>query len=112
MKRPELALSIKQPFAEAILIGKKKVEFRSTRTKRLNERVYIYASQRPREAAQFRRYRVQADVPRGVLVGTMEISHCTWDGSRWHWHLKNPQRLGRVLRTKRRAQPVWFRPFG
>ena len=47
--KPEFALSVKQPFAEAILAGKKKHEYRSVPTRRLNERVYIYASQRPRD---------------------------------------------------------------
>jgi hypothetical protein len=38
MKRPEFALSVRQPFAEAILTGRKAVEYRSTATKRLNKR--------------------------------------------------------------------------
>jgi hypothetical protein len=106
MKRPAFALSIRQPFAEAILSGRKKIEFRSTPTRRLNERVYIYASQKPREAAQFRRFRVSPDAPRGVIVGTVEISHCTFDGRDWCWYLRSPKRLQRPLKPTNHPQPV------
>jgi ASCH domain len=37
------ALSIRQPFVEMILIGKKTAEFRSKKTHK-RERVYLYAS--------------------------------------------------------------------
>ncbi len=42
------AISIRQPFVELILRGDKKFEYRSTPTK-LRERVYIYASQKPKD---------------------------------------------------------------
>ncbi|MBI4768802.1 MAG: ASCH domain-containing protein [Deltaproteobacteria bacterium] len=37
------AISIRQPWVELILLGKKKAEYRSRPTK-IRERVYIYAS--------------------------------------------------------------------
>ena len=47
-----LALSIRQPFAEEILRGIKKIEYRSRSTKIIRERFYIYASlKRPEERA-------------------------------------------------------------
>jgi predicted transcriptional regulator len=41
-----LALSIRQPFAELILRGIKKVEYRSRRTSVVGERFWIYASKK------------------------------------------------------------------
>ena len=38
------ALSIRQPYAELILRGIKKIEYRSRRTRIIGERFYIYAS--------------------------------------------------------------------
>src|SRR4051812_31580105 len=111
MKRPEFALSVRQPFAEAILTGRKTVEYRITPTKRLNERFLIYASERPRSTGEFARLGVSLNAPRGVVVGTVEISHCTRRGQTWRWHLCNPMRLKRPIRPKRHPQPVWFRPF-
>jgi hypothetical protein len=40
------ALSIRQPYAEKILRGRKKIEYRSMPTNK-RERVYIYASKSP-----------------------------------------------------------------
>jgi len=33
------------------------------------------------------------DLPRGVVVGTVEIIDCVQDGDDYEWHLANPQRL-------------------
>jgi hypothetical protein len=44
---PMRALSIRQPYAELILRGIKTAEFRSRRTKLLDERFYIYAAKGP-----------------------------------------------------------------
>jgi hypothetical protein len=63
------ALSIRQPFAENVLRGTKRIEYRSIPTAILNERVYIYASLRlGNERGR--------DLPRGVIVGTVEIVGC------------------------------------
>jgi len=51
------AISIRQPFVEAILDGKKKIEYRSRKTN-IRERVYIYASLGMREEEDFKRVRV------------------------------------------------------
>jgi hypothetical protein len=59
LKRSIRALSIRQPHAENILRGRKRIEYRSRPTKIIGERVYIYASLRPAEGGE--------QLPRGVL---------------------------------------------
>lgn len=46
MKTQNRALSVRQPFAEQIMCGTKKIEYRSMPTK-LRGRVYIYAAKHP-----------------------------------------------------------------
>jgi hypothetical protein len=56
-------------------------------------------------------------LPKGVIVGTAVISHCTNGdppGSRaYEWHLTKVKRFRsrNMRKPKRRPQPVWFRPF-
>ena len=116
-KRPETilrALSIRQPNAEAILRGVKKIEYRSGPTK-VRGRFLIYASQRrygrEEEAELMDDYGIKDvscdDLPRGVLIGTVELHDC--DGG--DWRLCKPERAKRLLKPKKRPQPVWFYPF-
>jgi hypothetical protein len=63
------ALSVRQPYADQIMRGTKRFENRSRPTK-VRGRVYIYAS---KTAASLR----GEDLPRGVIVGTVEIHNCT-----------------------------------
>ena len=100
------ALSIRQPFAEQILVGKKRVEYRTLKTN-IRERVYIYAGLQladgepdPKKA-----------LPMGVIVGTVEIVDCTGKKGDYSWHLRNPRRLSRPRKPERRPMPVWFKPF-
>ena len=108
------ALSIRQPHAEAIMRGKKKIEYRSAATK-IRGRILIYAAQgrysARDEARMMKNYGIK-DVacdalPRGVLVGTVELFDC--DGGKWH--LRKPERARRLLKPKNHPQPVWFNPF-
>src|SRR5271157_5351271 len=74
------ALSIRQPWAELILLGHKTIEVRSKRT-HLRERVFIYAGLNRIEPAEEARitqeFEIDVDgLPRGVLVGTVEIVGC------------------------------------
>jgi len=86
------ALSIRQPYAELILRGEKTIEYRSRSTKIIGERFYIYASKgRGRWALGDGRDAGSSthpltpslngggspELPRGVIVGTAVISHCT-----------------------------------
>lgn len=114
------ALSIRQPHAEAILRGIKTIEFRSQPTG-IRERIYIYASlgrgDEQEETDLLRKHGVMdaksADLPRGVLVGTVELFDCIQDDDGWFmWHLRKPERLPKPLKPVHRANPVWFHPFG
>ena len=107
------ALSVKQPYAEQILRGTKRHEFRDGRTQ-IRERVYIYASETPGPDYEFVRMGLQpGDLPTGVLVGTVEITDCSPGGPRqFRWHLTQPERLSQNLKPMDRPLPIWFYPFG
>ena len=105
------ALSIRQPYAEQILRGKKKIEYRSRPTN-IRERVYLYASLTPGYPEDWEEMKMQTDdLPAGVLVGTVEIRDCTGKPGDYEWHLARPERLKRNLKPKKHPQPAWFYPF-
>src|SRR5215210_1164990 len=105
------ALSIRQPYAEQILRGKKKFEYRGRPTN-IRERVYIYASLTPGYPEDWEEMKMQpGDLPTGVLVGTVEIKDCTGEPGGYEWHLVKPERLKRKLKPKKHPQPAWFYPF-
>jgi hypothetical protein len=110
--KPTRALSVRQPYAEQILRGSKKIEYRSRPTN-IRERVYIYATIASAEKTEFAKARLKADeLPQGFIVGSVEIVGCTQDGDDgYKWHLRNPERLARPLKPRKRPQPVWFKPF-
>ena len=110
MKRMR-ALSIKQPNAEQILRGKKKIEYRRRPT-HIRGRVYIYASLKPEAVDAWEEINLRpGDLPTGVLVGTVEIKDCTGEPGEYEWHLAKPERLKRKLKPKKHPQPAWFYPF-
>jgi len=110
-REPTRALSIRQPFAELILRGVKKIEYRSVATN-LRERVYVYASKTPSDPELYEDAGLDpAAFPTGVLVGTVEIAGCTGEPGDYRWKLRAPERLAEPLVPRARAQPVWFRPF-
>ena len=120
------ALSIRQPYAELILRGIKKIEYRSRRTRIIGERFYIYASRQLGDLKGFAKLGCKpGDLPVGVLVGTAKITKCN-QASRlkskirrggphavplYEWHLTDVQRLKRPRKPKGHPQPVWFQPF-
>ena len=112
------ALSIRQPHAEAIMRGIKKIEFRSIRT-HIRERIYIYAAlgryNKKQEARLMKRYRLNDvgidELSRGVLVGTVELYRCAEGDEEFNWYLRKPERAKRMRKPKRQPQPVWFKPF-
>lgn len=71
------ALSVRQPWAELILRGRKRIEVRSRPTN-VRGRVYIYASlhragpAHERHAANAHRFDIDG-LLRGVIIGTVEI---------------------------------------
>jgi hypothetical protein len=107
------ALSIRQPHAEAILLEKKKFEYRTVKTNRRG-RVYIYASRTLADDRWFRKYgllKKKKELRTGVIVGTVEIVDCTGEKGDYEWKLRNPKRLQRPIKPTNRPQPVWFKPF-
>src|SRR4051812_45223158 len=118
------ALSVRQPWAELILRGKKTIECRSRPT-RIRERIWIYASRAPVRSAAFWPVTDDAALPRGVLVGTVELVACrplrrsdstaaclAIDFGGYAWLMEDPQRLELPRKPTRHPQPVFFYPFG
>jgi hypothetical protein len=113
--RPVLALSVRQPWAELILLGRKTIECRSRPTT-IRGPVWLYASlgrySVDDEAEWAEEYGLDvAGLPRGVLVGTVEIFHCDDSDDGCEWHLGAARRLSRPIKPAKHPQPVWFRPF-
>ena len=98
-----LALSVRQPYADQIMRGTKRNEYRSRPTK-VRGRVYIYASLTPASSRG-------EDLPRGVVIGTVEIHNCTGTPGDYRWHIRNPKPLARPRKPIGKPQPVWFNPF-
>lgn len=130
MKTDMRALSVRQPWAELILLGHKTIEVRSRRTV-LRERVFIYASKNRIEPGEEARIAAQFGIdvdglPRGLLVGTVEIVGCLplkpVDGRAacievsetlgfFAWHLARHVRAENLLKPKRQPLPMFFNPF-
>lgn len=105
------ALSIRQPYAEQILRGAKKIEYRTVATN-IRERVFIYASLSSASIDAFARARVKSEeVPTGVIVGSVEIVDCRRRRDAYEWHPARPLRAKRLRRPHNKPQPVWFIPF-
>jgi len=106
------ALSIRHPFAEWIMTGEKDIEYRSRRTN-LRERVYIYACKTPSHLEDYEDAGLEpADLPHGVLIGTVEIVDCVEGLGEFEWHLASPERLKKPIAVKAIPQPGFFWPFG
>lgn len=107
------AISIKQPFVELILQGKKKFEFRSMPTN-IRERVYLYASLKPRPEASLWRNanKVMGELPVGEIVGTVEITDCVWNEKKecYGYKLSKPRRIRKSLKAKNKPSPVFWIP--
>jgi hypothetical protein len=124
------ALSVRQPWAELILLGHKTIEVRSRRT-HLRERVFIYAPKNRIEPAEEARitqeYGIDVDgLPRGVLVGTVKIEGCmplkqdespaacfeiTETHGFYAWHLARPERADELVKPKNQPHALFFNPF-
>ncbi len=125
-----IALGIRQPWAELILRGIKTVEVRSTDTKQRGT-IYIYASKQPAgnpfAEEAIRRHGLDAEsLPKGVLVGTVDLSAsgpadaedeaaacvpAEYLEGRFAWRLENPTRLGEPVTPRFLPYGVWFYPF-
>src|SRR5688500_14449416 len=107
------ALSVMQPFAEQVLLGLKRFEYRSRRTHRRG-RVYRYASKRrDTDATEWDRFGASnTDVQFGRVIGTVAIVDCDWSATDHciRWHLRDPRRL-QPKRPRNPPQPDGFYPF-
>ena len=102
------ALSIRQPWAELIMLGEKDTEYRSRATN-VRGRIAIYASLSNEDLEDAEEYGLSLDkLPRGVIIGTVELFDC----DEGNWKLREPQRLATPLKPTAHPQPVWFYPFG
>jgi len=102
MARSRAAFSVHQPYAEQILRGIKKYEYRTIPTS-IRGRVYVYATLK-----EFSR----SPLPRGRILGTVELIACEWSTRNqcYRWKLSAPRRI-RPRIPRNHPQPVWFYPF-
>lgn len=117
---PSLALSVRQPWAEAIMQGGKTEEYRGFPT-HVRGLVYLYAASRKPTDAEWQAakefYGVnRSDIGRkayGQILGTVEVVGCKRrsNGQGYAWLLSQPVRFKKPLPPLRQPQPVWFRPF-
>jgi ASCH domain len=108
------ALTVRQPWASAIIWAGKTVENRSWTTS-YRGRLYIHAGQRLEPVDVLP---VGAPVPRGAIIGTVELTGChRCDGScsvwaeadLWHWVLADPVALAEPVPC-RGALGLWTPP--
>ena len=112
------ALTIAQPHAEAIMRQKKLVEYRPAATT-VRGRIYIYASPErlnpQEEAGWLGEYDIadmsSDELPRGVIIGTVELYDCTDEGQVFGWHFRHPERESKPLVPKNKPMGIWFNPF-
>ncbi len=87
------ALSVRQPWAELIMLGDKEIEYRNYPTD-VRGIVYIYASATRYPAEDERDMQSEygldlESLPRGVIVGTVEVYDCQKDADGgYEWHLR------------------------
>lgn len=106
------AISIRQPYAEMILCGKKREEYRSHPTL-IQERVYLYAALRPGDNSDWQKLgKRPGELPTGMVIGTVEIKGCHRNPSRgcYAYVLRDPRRLRRPLLPKNQPLPCFWRP--
>ena len=125
-----IALGIRQPWAELILRGVKTIEVRSQNTNHRGP-IYIYAAKKladiPAAEKAARQFRLDVtELPRGVVVGTVEIvssQPCRPSDAAaacvpkayltdcFAWRLENPQRLMQALTVRFLPYGIWFYPW-
>jgi hypothetical protein len=106
------AISIRQPYIELILQGKKLKEFRTRRTL-IRGRVYLYSSKTPKDdpSAWRKCEKLPGSLATGEIVGTVDIVECgpTADGG-YAYKLANPRRLRRHLHPTNQPLPSFWIP--
>jgi hypothetical protein len=128
--RDQIALGIRQPWAELILRGVKTIEVRSQPTT-ISGPIYLYTSKVladiPAAAQAIRSHKLDAEsLPKGAIVGSVQIIDCrpcTRDDARdacvpasvlagrQAWVLGHPERLALPVKPRFLPYGVWFYPF-
>lgn len=116
MRKSRNALSIKQPWADSIMDGKKVWEYRSRPTN-IRGRVYIYASKKGLNLNTTEGWSAWANggfkenLPIGKILGSVEIIDCERYGDEYRWRLSKPKRLKSPVKPTKHPQPIFFKPF-
>ncbi|QDT16928.1 ASCH domain-containing protein [Alienimonas californiensis] len=128
--RDRIALGIRQPWCELILRGRKTLEIR-TRPTEVRGTIYVYSAKKlsdlPELEVVLLREEVNPDpLPKGSLVGTVEIVGCRRATpedaaascvppreleNRWAWELAHPIRFAEPVKPRFLPYGVWFYPF-
>lgn len=106
----ERAISVRQPYAELILSGEKRFEYRSRPTN-IRGRVLLYASMKPADTPLWDKLDVTFDeLPHGVVVGSVEIVDCLYFANRgdYGYALANARRIRRPYKPNGTPQPLFF----
>ena len=128
--RDRIALGVRQPWCELILRGRKTLEIRSRPTE-VRGPIYVYAAKKFSDLPELDEVLTREDVdlnvlPRGLLVGTVEITGCRRAApadaaagcvperelvDRFAWELANPVRFDEPAKPRFLPYGVWFYPF-
>jgi ASCH domain len=102
------ALSIRQPLSEQILKGEKTEEYRSRRT-HIRGRVYLYAGKKLALVDEFPNEKARL-LPRGLIVGSVEIVGCHEEKDFFAWELAKPRRYREPMIAQGVPQPGFWHP--
>jgi hypothetical protein len=91
-----------------ILTGEKKEEYRSRLT-HIRGRVYLYAGKKLAYVDDFAEEEARL-LPRGVIVGSIEIAGCHEDDDGFVWELAKPRRYRKPLLAHGVPQPGFWHP--
>ena len=128
--RDRIALGVRQPWCELILRGRKTLEIR-TRSTEVRGPILVYSAKKLSDLPELGDVLAREDVdpgvlPRGVLVGTVEIVGCRRASpadaaascvperelnDRFAWELANPVRFAEPAKPRFLPYGVWFYPF-
>jgi hypothetical protein len=111
-ERLERALSIRQPFSEMILTGKKPEEYRTRRT-HIRGRVYLYAGKVADSGVRGFPDEKLRLLPRSMIVGSVEIVGCFQSKKHkgyFAWKLAKPRRYRAPLKARGVPQPGFWKP--
>lgn len=98
----EKCFTVRQPWAHLIMAGVKNVENRGAKTNyRGRVAVHSSATMDTKNRAEARRHKLDPDnLPRGVVLGTVELHGCVRNSrsrwaqrGQWHWLLRKPKQF-------------------